>query len=343
MTVDIPAKFQGFGVHDKEHWSEPKFVEYTPKKVLAHDVVLKNICNGLCGTDIHTLKANWSPLKRDDLVVGHEIIGTVIAVGDEVTQVKVVMLLIQLQTNNLFSQFLMGWIQVSAAPLMCAGLTVYSPIVRNLKKIGKKEPVVGIIGLGGLGHLAVQFASALGAKVTVFSRSNAKKDEAFQLGGHEFIATGVEKDWTTKYQDNFDFILNCASGIDGFNLNDYLSVLKVDGRFVSVGLPPVKDTFEVTPFSFLKNAGSFGSSLLGSKAEALEMLQLAADKGIKPWVEEIPISEKAVNEALNRCDQGDFRLHLARRTPRIANTKASIAQKNSIQNKKKKKLHQKNW
>ncbi|ODV64662.1 GroES-like protein [Hyphopichia burtonii NRRL Y-1933] len=355
MTVDIPAKFQGFGVHDKEHWSEPKFVEYTPKKVLPHDVVLKNICNGLCGTDIHTLKANWSPLKRDDLVVGHEIIGTVIAVGDEVTQVKVGDRVgigacasscrsctrcqeeneqychKSVSTYNSIDHFADNYVtqggyashsianeqfvfpipdgldSVSAAPLMCAGLTVYSPIVRNLKKIGKKEPVVGIIGLGGLGHLAVQFASALGAKVTVFSRSNAKKDEAFQLGGHEFIATGVEKDWTTKYQDNFDFILNCASGIDGLNLNDYLSVLKVDGRFVSVGLPPVKDTFEVTPFSFLKNAGSFGSSLLGSKAEALEMLQLAADKGIKPWVEEIPISEKAVNEALNRCDQGDVR------------------------------------
>lgn len=352
--AEIPSKFQGFGVGDPANWNKPKFVEYEPKKLLAHDVVIKNICNGLCGTDIHTLQANWSPIKRDDLVVGHEIIGTVIAIGDKVEQVKIgdrvgIGAAVNscydcarcdheneqychqvVSTYNAIDTFSDDYVtqggyashsiaheqfcfpipdkldSVSAAPLMCAGLTVYSPLVRNLRK-ARENPTVGIIGIGGLGHLALQFANALGARVVAFSRSSSKKDEAFKLGAHEFIATGEEKDWTKKYADTFDFILNCASGVDGLNLNDYLDVLTVDGKFVSVGLPPVKDTFEVTPFSFLKNAGSFGSSFLGSKAEALEMLELAAEKGVKPWVEEIPISEKGCEEALNRCNEGDVR------------------------------------
>lgn len=353
MTTAIPEKFQGFGVSDAKNWNKPKLVSYTPKKVNAHDVVLKNICNGLCGTDIHTLQANWAPLKREDLVVGHEIIGEVIAVGDEVSLVKVGDRVgigaassscmdcsrcthdneqychKKVATYNSVDHFSDDYVtqggyashsiaheqycfpipdaldSVTAAPLMCAGLTVYSPLVRNIR--GLKNPTVGIIGIGGLGHLALQFAKALGAKVIAFSRSSSKKDEAFKLGADEFVATGEDKEWFTKYHDSIDFLLNCASGVDGLDVDAYMSTLTVNSQFVSVGLPPVKDTFEMSPFTFLNNGGSFGSSLLGSRTEALEMLQLAADKGVKAWVEEIPISEKNVEVALTRCNEGDVR------------------------------------
>lgn len=349
----VPDKFKGFAVDTSANWNKPKLVEYARKDILPTDVVIKNICCGLCGTDIHTIQENWGPMKRPDSVVGHEIIGHVIAVGDEVKDIKVgdrvgvgaasssccacsrcgneneQYCAKAVSTYNGVDLFAGDYVtqggysshsianeqfvfpipeklsSVEAAPLMCAGLTVYSPLVRNLKNI--KNPAVAIIGIGGLGHLALQFAKALGAEVYAFSRSSAKKEEALSFGADGFVATNEDKEWSSKFHDKFDLILNCASKVEGLVLDAYLATLRVDGRFVSVGLPPVKDTFAVNPFSFLKNAASFGSSLLGSKVEALEMLQLAADKGIKPMVEEIPISEKGCEEALTRCNDGDVR------------------------------------
>lgn len=353
MTVTVPENFQGFAVDSKANWNKPKLVSFKHKVINPTDVVIKNICCGLCGTDIHTTQENWGPMLRKDCVVGHEIIGTVVAIGDKVTDVKlgdrvgigaatnsccecsrclldnehycdkvcstynsVDTLSGDYVTQGGYSSHTIanqqyvfpipdGLDSVSAAPLMCAGLTVYSPLVRNIK--GKKNPVVGIVGIGGLGHLALQFAKALGCEVYAFSRTSAKKEEAVSFGADGFVATKEEKNWSANLYDKFDLVLNCASRVEGFDLDQYLATLKVDGRFVSVGLPPVADKFELSPFSFLANGGSFGSSFLGSKLEALEMLELAAAKGVKPMVEEIPISETACETALSRCDAGDVR------------------------------------
>lgn len=353
MTVTVPEQFKGFAVSSKENWNKPKLVLYARKEIRPTDVVLENICCGLCGTDLHTLQENWGPMKRKDCVVGHEIVGKVIAVGDEVQSIKVgdrvgvgaASLSCReclrctgnneqycahgVGTYNAVDGFSNGYVtqggysshsianeqfcfpipdaleSLAAAPLMCAGLTVYSPLVRNIGHI--KNPTVAVIGIGGLGHLALQFAKALGAEVYAFSRSSSKKAEAAKFGASGFIATQEDKDWANTYFDKFDLILNCASNVDGFVLDQYLKTLKVDGRFVSVGLPPMSEKFEVSPFSFIRNGGSFGSSLLGSKQEALEMLQLAADKGVRPMVEEVPISEAGCAEALTRCEDGDIR------------------------------------
>lgn len=350
----VPSTFKGFAVDTSANWNKPKLVEYPRKKIQPSDVVIQNICCGLCGTDIHTTQENWGPMKRPDSVVGHEIIGTVIAVGDDVTSVKLgdrvgigaaassccsctrcnddneQYCQKGVSTYNSVDTFSDNYVtqggysshsianekfvfpipdsldSVSAAPLMCAGLTVYSPLVRNIAHL-KKQPVVAVIGIGGLGHLAVQFARALGAQVYAFSRTSSKKTEAIGFGAHEFVATLENENWHKACYDKFDLILNCASRVEGFVLDKYLTCLKVDGRFVSVGLPPVKDSFEVNPFSFLSNGGSFGSSLLGSKAEALDMLKLAAEKGVRPMVEEIPISEANCEVALTRCNNGDVR------------------------------------
>lgn len=355
MSV-VPEYFQGFGVDKAENWNKPKLVKYKHKTVGDNDVVLENIACGLCGSDILTASGQWTNLLRDDLVVGHEIIGHVIAVGSKVTSVKIGQRCgigahcsscmesscgrcsndnEQYCKNNgvgtynavdksaddyvtqggyashsvAHEQFVFpipdALETIHAAPLMCAGLTVFSPIVRNVGYDAKGK-TVGIIGIGGLGHLAIQFAHAIGAKVVAFSRSSNKKDQALKMGADAFIATGEEKDWTSKYDDYFDLVLNCAAGSD-LSLDSYLSTLKVDAKFVSVGLPPSKDKYEVSPFSFVGNAGNFGSSLLGSKKEALAMLDIAVKHGVKPWVEEVPISEAGCNTALTRCEKGDVR------------------------------------
>ncbi|GEQ72230.1 hypothetical protein JCM33374_g5917 [Metschnikowia sp. JCM 33374] len=352
MTSVIPDTFKGFAISSPENWNKPKLVSFKPKRLSPTDVVMKNICCGLCGTDVHISRGNWGPLKRNDLVVGHEIIGHVIAIGDQVKSIKVgdrvgvgaatsacnecsrcqsdneqycpkgveTYNSVDIYADDYVTQG--GYSSHSianeqfcfpipekmestvAAPLMCAGLTVYSPLVRNIGHLDK--PVVGIIGIGGLGHLALQFAKALGAEVYAFSRSSAKKDEAISFGADGFIATQEVENWEKQYHNKFDMILNCASGVD-FSLDKYLSTLVVSGKFVSVGLPPADDTFAVHPFTFVRNATSFGSSYLGSKIEAIEMLQLAVENGIKPMIEEVPINEESCSQALTRCEDGDVR------------------------------------
>jgi alcohol dehydrogenase (NADP+) len=179
-----------------------------------------------------------------------------------------------------------------AAPMLCAGLTAFSPLVRNGCGPGKK---VGIVGLGGIGHFGVLFAKALGAEVYAISRSNAKKSDALKLGADGFIAT-EDKDWTKPHKMTFDLIVNTASGSEGFDLSAYLSLLDVHARWVSVGLPEGEGQ-EVKSHMFMSNGCLIGASHLGSRKEMLRMLQLAADKNIQPWVEEIPISEAGCEEA----------------------------------------------
>lgn len=195
------------------------------------------------------------------------------------------------------------------APLQCGGLTVYSPIKRGIEDVLAKgiTPRVGIIGIGGLGHMAIMIAKALGAEVTAFSRSYSKKEDAIKMGADNFIATGEEKDWESKYYDHFHFILNCASSTKNLDLDALISTLKVNRQFVSAGLPDIDEKFDVQPFTFFKNGSTIGSSCLGSRNEAIELFELAAKHDIKPWVETIEVGEEGVHEGLTRLDKGDVR------------------------------------
>lgn len=192
-----------------------------------------------------------------------------------------------------------------AGPLMCAGLTVFSPIVRNVG-YDLKGKTVGVLGIGGLGHLAIQFANALGAKVVVFSRTSSKKEDALKLGGHEFVATSEDKDWAKKLSGKLDFILSCASGID-MDLADYFKTLDVNCKLVTVGMPTANDDFAFDALTFIGVGGYFGSSHLGNKEEMMKLLDVAAKHSVKPWIEKIPISEAGVSEALTKLDKGDVR------------------------------------
>ncbi|KAB8760582.1 hypothetical protein FH972_026574 [Carpinus fangiana] len=191
---------------------------------------------------------------------------------------------------------------VNAAPMLCAGITVYSPLVRLGCGPGKK---VAIVGIGGLGHYAVLFAKALGAEVYVISHSPHKKDDAIKMEAKEFICSG-DKNWSEKYKFTFDFILNCADATDRFNLEDYFSTMRIGGRFHCVGLPDAALP-EMKTNLFVPGQYYMGASHIGNRPEMLAMLKLAADKNIKGWVEPIDISEVGCAEAVEKVYNNKMR------------------------------------
>ena len=189
-----------------------------------------------------------------------------------------------------------------AAPMLCAGITVYSPLKRFGAGPGKK---VGVVGIGGLGHYAVLFAKALGAETWAISRSRAKEADAKKMGADGFLATS-EKAWNEPHKTSFDLIINTANSFDGFELSEYLSLLDVHGRWNSVGLPG-GEGIKINNFDFISNGCFIGTSHLGSRREMLEMLDMAASKGIKSWVEEIPISREGLQKAMDKLQKSSVR------------------------------------
>jgi alcohol dehydrogenase (NADP+) len=187
--------------------------------------------------------------------------------------------------------------------MFCAGLTVYSPLVRNGITLAEgKGKKVGVVGLGGLGHYALMFAKALGAEVYLFSHSKSKEEDARKMGADHFIVTSdvslsrcsyihpsysgslntIQPKFHEPYKGQLDLIISTRNAAEGYPLQEYLSMLWVQGNFVMVGLP--EDVLPpVKPDIFMSNAGKMGASHIGSKKEVLEMLDLVAKKGIKPW------------------------------------------------------------
>lgn len=195
------------------------------------------------------------------------------------------------------------------APLQCGGLTVYSPIKRSIEGVLAKGevPNIGIIGIGGLGHMAIMIAKALGANVTAFSRSNSKKEDALKMGADEFVATGADPNWSVPLFDKFHLVLNCATSTADLDLSKFIPILKVNRTFISVGLPHIDEKFDINPFTFFSNGSSIGSSAIGSREEAIELFNLAVEHKFAPWVETLDVNEENVSQALTRLDAGDVR------------------------------------
>ncbi|KIW12846.1 hypothetical protein PV08_08033 [Exophiala spinifera] len=189
-----------------------------------------------------------------------------------------------------------------AAPMLCAGLTTYSPLVRAGVGPGKK---VAIVGLGGLGHFGVIWANALGAEVTVISHSPSKKEDALKLGAKHFVVNDKEG-WEKPYEFTFDFILNTADMTHTFDISQYLSMCKVNAPFHQVGLPD-EALPAIKPQMFMSNGSSIGASHIGNRPECLAMLKLAAEKKLFPMVETIPISEEGCKEAVTRVSNNKVR------------------------------------
>jgi uncharacterized zinc-type alcohol dehydrogenase-like protein len=185
----------------------------------------------------------------------------------------------------------------ATAPLLCAGITTYSPL-RNWKVgPGKK---VGIVGLGGLGHMALKFAHAFGAHVVQFTTSESKVADAKKLGAHEVIIT-KNADELAKHANTFDFILDCVSA--PHDLNQYLNLLRRDGTMCLVGLPEVPS--EVASFSLVLNRRSLSGSMIGGIAETQEMLNFCAEHNIVSDIELTTVDK--VNEAYERVLKSDVK------------------------------------
>lgn len=322
----------GYAIKDPKNYLNFELTKYELEPLADDRITVAVECCGVCGSDHHTISGGWGPFATKFVVTGHEVIGKVVEVGKAVKEFKVgqrVGVGAQVGScgdcgackNNLENYCVQPvhgynthWYDKSehqggysthvraselfvfpvpdklastdAASMMCAGITVFSPLVRNGVKAGSK---VGIVGLGGLGHYAVLFGAALGAEVTVFSRSDAKKEDALKMGAKRFVATtkGFEKD----LQRELDLIIITASSSQ-LPLDELLSCLNIEKNCVFVGMPE-EGLSNVTSQTLSGNAVRLTSSHLGNNAELRQMLQLAADKDVKPWVNVLQMKDAA--------------------------------------------------
>jgi uncharacterized zinc-type alcohol dehydrogenase-like protein len=185
----------------------------------------------------------------------------------------------------------------AATPLLCAGITTYSPLRRWKAGPGKK---VAVVGLGGLGHMAVKLAVAMGAEVTVLSQSLKKQEDAARLGASAYYATSDEGTFE-QLAESFDLIINTVSA--PVDVNAYLGLLKIDGALVIVGAPP--EAMPVSAGALIGGRRSFAGSMIGGIPETQEMLDFCGEHGIGSDVE--VISAEQINEAYERVLASDVR------------------------------------
>ena len=185
----------------------------------------------------------------------------------------------------------------AVAPLLCAGITTYSPL--RHWKVGPGQRV-GIVGLGGLGHMAVKFARAFGAHVVLFTTSASKVEDALRLGAHEVVLSRDEAAMARE-ANSFDFILDAVAA--QHDINAYLGLLKRDGTLVQVGAP--EQPLPVAVFSLIFKRRSFAGSLIGGIAETQEMLDFCGEHGITSDIEMIRMDE--INAAYERMIRSDVK------------------------------------
>lgn len=308
-----------------------------------HDVLIDIAFAGICHSDIHTVRGDWGP-QQYPLAPGHEITGTVAAVGEAATRHAVgdrvgVGCLVNscgecrncrrdqeqfctggrvltygdtdrdgtvtqggyseqvVVTEGFVLRIPDGLALDAAAPLLCAGITTYSPLRHWNVGPGSR---VAVVGLGGLGHMGVQIAHALGAEVTVLSQTLSKKDDGLRLGADDYRATSDPATFR-ELRSSFDVILNTVSAV--IDLRAYLGLLDIDGTMVCVGAPA--EPLSVGVMSLIGGRRSLAGSNIGGIRETQEMLDFCAEHGIAAEIEVIPASD--INTAYERVLASDVR------------------------------------
>ncbi len=285
-----------------------------------HDVEIEILFCGICHSDLHSVRNEWRSLMPTvyPIVPGHEIVGRVTNVGSAVTKYKpgdLAAVGCMVDTDGTCLQCKAGYSDsivvderfvlrvpsnldlAGAAPLLCAGITTYSPMRHWGVTKGKK---VGVVGLGGLGHMGVKFAHAFGEHVVVFTTSPDKKEDALRLGADEVVLSR-NTDGMQKHAGSFDFILDTVSA--DHDINAYLNLLGRDGNITLVGAPP--NPLAVSAFALIMGRRSLSGSNIGGIAETQEMLDFCGEHNITADVEVIPIQK--VNEAYERLLKSDVK------------------------------------
>lgn len=314
------------------------------REVTAKDVEIDILFCGVCHSDLHTARNEWHGTVYPN-VPGHEIVGRITKVGNEVSKFKVGDLAAvgcmvdscrdceycrdgleqycemgNIQTYNgadkhLNKQTFGGYSErivvdqhfvlrvpenldlAAAAPLLCAGVTTWSPLKHWNVGPGQK---VGIVGIGGLGHMGVKLAKAMGAEVVVITTSPSKVEDAKRLGADDVIlSTDIEQ--MKANNNSLHFILDCVSA--EHDVNSYLRLLKTDGTLAIVGAP--EHPLPIAAFSLIPGRKSFAGSTIGSIAETQEMLDFCGEHNIVSDVEIINIQQ--INEAYERLLKGDVK------------------------------------
>ena len=318
--------------------------KFKRREVGPNDVQVEIMYCGVCHSDIHQVRDEWGE-SIYPMVPGHEIVGRVIKVGDEVKKFKPgdiagVGVMVDscricknctqqmeqycvedmtgtyntmerdgvtiaqggyssnIVTDERYVYHISPKLDLKAVgPLLCAGITTYSPLRYAGVTNGTK---VGVVGLGGLGHLGVKFAVSFGAEVTLISTSPSKQEDAARLGAHKFLLS-TDKKQMKAADSYFDVILNTISA--NHNYKRYLNLLGLNGKMLVVGLPA--EDPRTSPFALIKNRRSITGSMIGGTKETQEMLDYCAEKNIVADVEVIPI--KKINEAYERMIKNDVR------------------------------------
>ena len=333
---------KGYAVQTAESKFEP--FEFERRELGAKDILIEILFCGICHSDIHQVRNEWQN-SIYPMVPGHEIVGRVTRVGDEVTKFKeddIAGIGCFVESCRTCGNCGVGYEQfcenhlvmtyngtemdektptyggysaqyvidenyalkiapdqnlAGVAPLLCAGITTYSPLKRF--NVGKGSKV-GIVGLGGLGHMGVKLAVSMGADVTVFSTSPSKEQDAKDLGAHNFVVTKNPEN-LAPLAGKYDFILDTVSA--PHDLNVYLNLLTLNGAMVLVGVP--EKPAEVSAFSLIGNNRTLAGSMIGGITETQEMLDYCAANNITSDVEVIPIQN--LEEAYGRTVKADVR------------------------------------
>jgi len=292
---------------------------------------------GICHSDIHLIDDDWA-MSKYPLVPGHEIVGSVTAAGSEVASLtigervgvgwqagscfvcewcargdeqccpKAIATCVErpggfADTVRVDSRFVFPLPEdlpsEGAAPLLCGGVTVYSPLARLARPASR----VGIIGVGGLGHLAIRFARAFGCEVTAFSTSPDKEADAERLGAHRFVVTS-ERGAMKRAASSFDLLLSTVTV--ALDWPAWMKALRPKGVLCLVGASP--GTLDVAPVALVIGEKSIAGSVIGSRAGIREMLQFAARHGITAETESLPMAQ--VNAAIDRIRQNRARYRM---------------------------------
>jgi alcohol/geraniol dehydrogenase (NADP+) len=318
-----------------------KSFEYDPGALGADQVEIAVEYCGVCHSDLSMLDNDWG-MTEYPLVPGHEVVGKINAVGEHVADRKVGQRVglgwfsgccmachnCLSGDHNLCSDSLRSestivhrhggfadrvrahwvWTQPlpdaldykKAGPLFCGGITVFNPIVQN-----NVQPTdrVGVIGIGGLGHLALAFLNKWGCEVTAFTSSDSKREEALKLGAHQIVNTR-DKEQLTKIAGSLNFILSTVNAT--LDWNEYIGALAPKGRFVTVGI--VTEPIQLAAFPLIGGQKSFGGSPLGSPSTVEKMIDFSARHSIAPVAESFKMSE--VNEAFEHLKAGKARYRI---------------------------------